>query len=104
MHKTLSFFALDEPKVSVEVGDRGVYVGKAALETLFKQQFGSAALKGNLLFPFLTTPMIEIAKDGQSAKGVWRSPSVQSVMPKDGKGEATPIWLFGAYAGTSRVH
>jgi hypothetical protein len=99
MHKTLSFFALDEPDVCVEVGDRGVYRGRAALETLFQAQFGSAALKGNLLFAFLTTGMVEIAKDGKTAKGTWRSPSVQAVMPKDGNGEPSPVWLFGAYAG-----
>lgn len=35
MHKTLSFFALDEPDVLVEVGDRGIYRGNAQIETLF---------------------------------------------------------------------
>lgn len=102
MHKTLHFFALDEPDVSVEVGDRGLYRGKEALTTLFAEQFGSAALKGNLLFPFLTTGgMVQVAGDGKTAKGTWRSPSVQAVMPKDGKGEPQPIWLFGAYASQS---
>lgn len=101
MHNTLSFFALDEPDVSVEVGDRGLYRGKAALQTLFQEQFGSAALKGNLLFPFLTTGCVEVAADRKTAKGTWRSPCVQAVMPKDGKGEPQPIWLFGSYAGKS---
>ncbi|EME82083.1 uncharacterized protein MYCFIDRAFT_175638 [Pseudocercospora fijiensis CIRAD86] len=95
MHNTLSFFALDEPDVSVEVGDRGVYRGKVAITTLFQDQFGSATLKGNLLFPFLTTGMIEVAGDGKTAKGTWRSPSVQAVMSDAGP---EPIWLFGAYA------
>lgn len=102
MHKTLSFFALNEPDVSVEVGDRGVYRGRAALETLFKEQYGAAALKGNLLFPFLTTGMVQVAGDGRTAKGVWRSPSVQAVVPKEG-GEPEPIWLFGTYAGALAV-
>jgi hypothetical protein len=43
--------------------------------------------------------MIEVAADGETAKGTWRSTYVQSVMPKYGKGEPKPIWLFGAYAG-----
>ncbi|KAI5480257.1 hypothetical protein MNV49_001216 [Pseudohyphozyma bogoriensis] len=98
MSKTISFFALDEPTVSVEVGDRGVYVGRKAIETLFQDQYGAAAWKGNLLFPFLTTPMIEISGDGKHAKSAWRSPSVQALMPKDGNGDADPIWLFGSYA------
>ena len=101
MHKTLYFFALDEPDVSVEVGDRGLYRGKDALQTLFQEQFGAAALKGNLLFPFLTTGgMVQVSGDGKTAKGTWRSPCVQAVMPKDGQGSPQPIWLFGAYAGT----
>jgi hypothetical protein len=99
MHKTISFFALDEPDVSIEVGDRGLYRGKAAITTLFQDQFGAAALKGNLLFPFLTNGAIQIARDGKTAKGTWRSPCVQAVPPKDGKGAPSPIWLFGAYAG-----
>lgn len=78
MAKTLSFFALDEPNVSVEVGDRGVYVGRAAIETLFKDQYGSASVKGNLLFPFLTTEMIEVAQDGMSARVM---PAVCSAHP-----------------------
>ncbi|KXS99988.1 hypothetical protein AC578_809 [Pseudocercospora eumusae] len=95
MRNTISFFALDEPDVSVEIGDRGVYRGRAAITTLFQDQFGSATLKGNLLFPFLTTGMIEVAGDGKTAKGTWRSPSVQAVMSEEG---AEPIWLFGSYA------
>lgn len=99
MHKTLYFFALDEPDVSVEVGDRGVYRGANALKTLFQEQFGSAALKGNLLFPFLTTGgMVQVAGDGKTAKGTWRSPCVQAVK-KPGEDHLTPIWLFGSYAG-----
>ncbi|KXT11914.1 hypothetical protein AC579_8583 [Pseudocercospora musae] len=95
IRNTVNFFALDEPDVSVEIGDRGVYRGRAAITTLFQDQFGSATLKGNLLFPFLTTGMVEVAGDGKSAKGTWRSPSVQAVMSEEG---AEPIWLFGSYA------
>jgi hypothetical protein len=52
MHKTLSFFALDEPDITVEVGDRGLYQGREAIEILSGEQYGSAALVDNLLFAF----------------------------------------------------
>lgn len=104
MSKTLTFYALDEEDVSAEIGDRGLYKGPEALRTLFKDQFGKADLKGNFLFPFLTTGAVQIAGDGKTAKGSWRSPCVQTVMPKDGKGEPDPIWLFGSYAGKRIVH
>jgi hypothetical protein len=102
----VSFFALDEPDVWVEIGDRGRYVGKEAVEFLFTKQYAGVPLEGNLLMPFLTTEMIEIAADGKSAKGAWRVPSIQVVVPseqtverKDESSEPQPIWLFGAYAG-----
>jgi hypothetical protein len=67
--------------VPVEVGDRGLYRGKAALQIRYQEQFGSAALRGNLLFPFPTTGCVEVATDGKTAKGIWLSPCVQAPMP-----------------------
>lgn len=99
MSKTLSFFALDEPNVSMEVGDRGLYQGRQQLEILFQEQYAAAQHEGNLLFAHLTTPMIEVSGDGNFARGVWRSISSQVLMPKDDKAEPEPIWLLGAYAG-----
>lgn len=43
--------------------------------------------------------MVEIVKDGKTAKGTWRCHWVRLVIPKDGDGESHPIWFFGAYAG-----
>ena len=96
MHDHVELFALEMPDVSVEVGDRGVYVGADALRTLFGQQF-AMALEGNLLIHYLATPMIEVAADGLTARGVWRSPGIEAVRPRDG-GKPVPLWSFGAYA------
>ncbi|OCL04569.1 hypothetical protein AOQ84DRAFT_225835 [Glonium stellatum] len=49
MHRSIQYFALDEPDVSFEIGDRGAYKGAEVLQTLFRDQFGAAVLKGNLL-------------------------------------------------------
>jgi hypothetical protein len=96
MHDHVELFAMHMPDVSVEVGDRGVYVGPDALRTLFGKQF-VMELKGNLLIHYLATPMIEVAGDGKTAKGVWRSPGIEAVRPADG-GKPVPLWSFGAYA------
>ncbi len=96
MHRALDFYALDRPDVSVEIAERGVYVGAAALRKLFGAQF-AMSLKGNLLVHYLATPMIEVAADGQSARGVWRSPGVEAVVPPGG-GKPVPLWSFGTYA------
>ncbi|WP_406482319.1 nuclear transport factor 2 family protein [Streptomyces sp. NBC_01615] len=48
---------------------------------------------GNLIMHPLTTPIIEIAGDGETAKGMWYSPGqVTEVMPPDYKPVANWIW------------
>lgn len=99
MHNSIHFFALDEPDVSFEVGDRGVFKGKDAITSLFVSQYGAAVLKGNLLVQLVTTGSVQVAGDGKTAKGMWRCLHLESVMPADGNGEPDPIWASGAYAG-----
>lgn len=95
-HQALNFFALELPDVSAEIGDRGVYVGEAGLRELFAGRFSMEAT-GNLLIHYIATPMVEVAGDGKTARGVWRSPGVEAVRPPDG-GKPVPLWSFGAYA------
>lgn len=103
MHRSINYFALDEPDVSFEVGDRGVYTGAAALKTLYADQYGSAPLKGNLLIQYVTTGSIQIAGDQKTAKGMWRCLHVESISPREGDGEPEPVWACGAYAGMKPI-
>jgi hypothetical protein len=96
IHRAVQFFALELDDVSVETGDRGRYVGEAGIRELFGDRFPMEPV-GNLLIHYLATPMIEVARDGRSARGVWRSPGVEAVRPPDG-GEPKALWSFGAYA------
>ena len=96
MHDHIELFAMDMPDVSVEIGDRGVYVGPDVLRTLFAKQF-AMELKGNMLIHYLASPMIEVAGDGKTAKGVWRSPGIEAVRPPGGA-KPVALWSFGAYA------
>lgn len=97
IHQAVDFFALELPEVSAEMGDRGVYVGEAGIRELFVGRFPMEPM-GNLLIHYIATPMIEVAGDGQSARGVWRSPGVEAVRP-DSDSAPVPLWSFGAYAG-----
>ncbi|MBN1227604.1 MAG: nuclear transport factor 2 family protein, partial [Deltaproteobacteria bacterium] len=51
---------------------------------------------GDLVMHTLTTPYIEIAEDGQTAKGVWMSIGLCSGTGNDGK--ASAIWLWEKFA------
>jgi hypothetical protein len=46
-----------------------------------------------------TTPIIEVAGDGKTAKGLWYSPGIATnTMIKDGKAETGGNWFFEKYA------
>ena len=96
IHQAVNFFALELPDVSAEIGDRGVYVGAAGIQELFGGRFPMEPV-GNLLVHYLATPMIQVAADGKSARGVWRSPGVEAVRPGNDE-KPVPLWSFGAYA------
>jgi len=51
---------------------------------------------GDLVMHTLTTPYIEIAEDGQTAKGVWMSIGLCSRTGNDGK--ASAMWLWEKFA------
>lgn len=50
---------------------------------------------GTLVFHTLTTPCIEVAGDGKTAKGVWYSPSVVTEIGKDGR--PVGLWIWEKY-------
>jgi hypothetical protein len=51
---------------------------------------------GDLVIHTLTTPYIEIAEDGQTAKGIWMSIGLCSRTGQDGK--ASAMWLWEKFA------
>src|SRR5688572_25155624 len=93
--RVLSLFALDDPAVSVEISSTGVYVGaekiRALFLELFKPLFTSA---GSLPIHLLTTPVIEIAENGQSAVGIWQTLVCNAFPGKDG---LVAMWQQGKY-------
>lgn len=97
--------------------NQGCYVGMKSLKVYYddvNRQMQAAGLKqlaaanpaiknvpenrfiGNTILHTLTTPIIEVAEDGQSAKGVWYTPGVILGTKSDGR---TPegLWIWERY-------
>ena len=78
----VELFAKKTPGVRAEIGSWGLYEGTAGVKRLFGKgglheylQGKTGALKPGVLFSQTnTTPVIEIAGDGKTAKGVWYCP------------------------------
>lgn len=91
------YFALDMPDVSVEIANGGVLVGPEAVKALYKDVYYQEEYHGKYLKHYLTTPAIEVAEDGKTARGVWYSPGWESDK-LDGSEDIVPIISFGAYS------
>ncbi len=100
MHlKTVELFALEEKGVMVDNSSLGVYKGEEGIKKFFLH-FHEALdgdKRGALCIHTLTTEVIEVAKDGRTAKGLWFSPGLETrTSMKTGKLEA--YWVWGKYA------
>lgn len=92
----LQFLALDQDDVSVEYADEGVFVGKRAVLSIEEQLFQQVQKPGEMIDMQLTTPMIEVADDLKTAKGLWWCPGAGAIQNKDGVPQA--IWNWGQIA------
>jgi hypothetical protein len=94
-----TMFAKNNPDVSWEVAHMGLYRGREAVNEILNQHGpkGGSIAPGTLFMHTLTTPVIEIAEDGQTAKGVWKSPGAETnTDPKTGK--LMGMWAWTKYA------
>ena len=81
----VELFALKNPNVTGEITDRGVYVGEKSLRSLLEGAIASSEGDriGYSVEHHLTNPVIEVAKDGKTAKGVWMTPGHRVVRDKE---------------------
>lgn len=94
--KVLSHFALEEKDVSVEYADEGVFQGREAVEELLEMLIGRPSKPGEMVDLQLTTPMIEVADDLQTAKCVWWVPGAGAVRKTENDQEdPEAIWIWG---------
>ena len=91
----LSHFALDRDDVSLELADEGLFVGREAVTAIVTDTFGGPAQPGEMVDLHLTTPMIEVADDLETARAVWWCPGAGATASA-----AVPeaIWIWGFIA------
>jgi hypothetical protein len=90
--RTPELFALKQPDVSVEIAMWGVYIGAEQIKRHYQKILASSPA-GTMFEHHLTTPMIEVAEDGQTAKGVWISPGHETgPNPETGKHQGQWCW------------
>jgi hypothetical protein len=63
------------PGIRAQYSNNGVY---NTWETITYYHRGRPRPQGKLIFHYLTTPMIEVAEDGATAKGLWIASGVES--------------------------
>jgi len=81
----------------------GVYEGRQGVERCYLKDFGDRSdpgkleqLKGVMMLYTLDTPIVEVAEDGQSAKGVWVSSGADTW--REGDAHPQGYWRWGKYA------
>jgi len=90
-------FAQKTPGVTAEIADGGVWEGTEGIKRLFPGLHAQMikGRSGNLMQHDLTTPVIEIAGDGKTAKGLWNSPGV--LTRREATGELRSVWIWVKY-------
>ena len=92
MARTFDLFAKKTPGVCVAIAG-GVEEGLEAVRAFWTKS-SPIAPEGVMLEHHLTTPILEVAQDGQTAKGVWMSPGHETVPGHLPGGH----WVWGRYA------
>jgi len=96
--KIVDLFSQKTPDVSANVGDWGVYKGIDGIRRLFAGLMGRTEERVGFLSEFnLTTPVIEVAGDGKTAKAVWMGPGIET-FPDVETGEVRAGWCWTKYA------
>lgn len=97
MHEqSVALFAQHAAGVRLEIADFGVYDGIDSVRRFYigANQFAEGDRVGHLHLHTLTTPVIEVAGDGQTAQGVWVSPGVET---GPARGEMRAMWAWVKY-------
>ncbi|MBR2810042.1 MAG: nuclear transport factor 2 family protein [Solobacterium sp.] len=82
--------------ISLEYADEGVFEGTKAVAAGLDLLLGKEIREGEMLDLQLTTPIIEVASDGQTARAVWWSPGAASIVRDGQKPQA--LWVWGDFA------
>lgn len=96
--ETVELFATTVPQ-KIEIGPLGVWEGTDAAWRCFHGFHNwtskvGVPVEGQMMQHTLATPVIEVARDGETAKGVWMSPGHEARVMA---GKLTALWVWGTY-------
>lgn len=80
----------DDPTASVELGGRGVYLGKDSIRAFFNHDANRLAT-GEIRNVIIAQGVVHVAEDGKTAKGRWRALIQAGTYGEDGR------WIEGPY-------
>jgi len=83
-------FAKDLPDVSVEFSDSGVYRGLDNVREVYRAFEVTKTMPGFFILHMTVNPVIEIAKDGLSARSHWLSPGAAG-------SDTSAAWIWGPF-------
>lgn len=92
--KILDMFAQKNPNIIMELADSGEYYGIEGAKKLFGILGEKYEFPGALGLHMLMTPVIEVSKDGKTAKGMWHSFGCNTI--KEGN-TIKAMWQAGKY-------
>ena len=96
-------FAKDAPGIRAELNDSGVFKGYDGAWRLYVDIHNAMTQgdnKGKLTVHSLTTPVIEVAKDGRTARALWISPGYLTAPNRENgapDGSLQAFWLLEEY-------
>ena len=79
------------PDVRAQYSNLGVYTD---WDKIISYHQGRPSPRGKLIMHYVTTPMIEIAGDGQTAKGLWIVNGLESGLVDPEHAKNMPAWMF----------
>ena len=95
MHRSIEVFAMKQPDVSVEIAMWGKFIGPDQVRRVYNSLIEGQPVPGTMFEHQLTTPVIQVAKDGKTAKGLWFSPGHETT--RDDKGNLVAHWCWGKF-------
>ena len=79
------------PGIRAQYSNNGVY---STWESVTHYHRDRPAPKGKLIFHYTTTPVIEVAEDGRTAKGLWIASGVESGLTDPELAKQSPDYLY----------
>ncbi len=92
----ISYFSTARNDISLEIADDGLFQGRKAVEAYIEAYIPDEYQEGEMVDIHLSSPIIEIADDLQTAKAQWVCPGIGAVTRESA--EPMAIWNWGIIA------